>query len=101
MAEQLEENRIDELEELGAGWLVEMGTYISQNSQFIVNGFVKTSISAALDETEESDRTKENDETEESDGDRTEESSETETYSTFDSELECGKCEPEDSPELL
>lgn len=48
VVEQLEENSIDELEpiylglpilkELGAGWLVEMGIYISQNPQFIVNG---------------------------------------------------------------
>ena len=86
MAELLEENSIDEVEpidlglpilkELGdAGWLIEMGTYISQNPQFIVNGFVKAGISTALDEIEESDRTKESiDETEESDGDGTEES---------------------------
>ena len=113
MAELLEENSIDELEpidlglpilkELGDdGWLIEMGTYISQNPQFIVNGFVKAGISTALDETEESDRTKESiDGTEESDGDGTEESNGTETDSTFDLESECENCEPEDSPELL
>ena len=78
-----------------------MGTYISQNPQFIVNGFVKAGISTALDETEESDRTKESDRTEESDGDGTEESSGTETYLTFDSESEFENCEPEDSPEIL
>ena len=111
LAEQLKENSIDELEpidlglpilkELGAGWLVEMGTYISQNPQLIVNKLVKAGISAALDETKESDRTKESNRTEESDEDGTEESSGTETYSTFDSESECENCEPEDGLELL
>ena len=58
LAEKLEENSIDELEpidlglmilkELGTGWLVEMGAYISQNTQFIVNGLVKAGISAVF-----------------------------------------------------
>ena len=65
LAEQLKGSNVDDLEpinlglpilkELGAGWLVEMGKYISQNPQFIVNGFMKAGISKALDETEESD----------------------------------------------
>ena len=65
LAEQLQESSIEELEpidlglpilkELGAKWLVEMATYISQNPQFVVSGFVKAGISRALDGFEESD----------------------------------------------
>ena len=37
------------LKEVGARWLVEMVEYISSNPQFIVNGFVSSGISSAID----------------------------------------------------
>ena len=69
LAEQLQESNIEELEpidyvglpilkELGAKWLVEMATYISQNQQFLLSGFVKAGISRALDGFEDSDASK-------------------------------------------
>ena len=64
LTEQLEENSMDELEpiataiglpilkELGVVCLVEMDIHISQNPEFIENGFIKADISVALDGTE-------------------------------------------------
>lgn len=37
------------LKELGAKWLVNMAEYITRNPQFIVNGFIKSGITGALD----------------------------------------------------
>ena len=37
------------LKELGAKWFTEMSEYISNNSQFIVRGFIKAGICGALD----------------------------------------------------
>lgn len=42
------------MKELGAKWLVKMAEYLSNNPQFIVNGFIKSGISGALDGLEES-----------------------------------------------
>ena len=41
--------------ELSAGWLVEMFEHISGNPQFIVNGFIHSGISGALDDKEEAE----------------------------------------------
>ena len=45
--------RLAALKELGAKWLVEMADYISNNPQFIVNGFRRAGIPGALDGYEE------------------------------------------------
>ena len=45
------------LKELGAKWLVEMADYVADNPQFIVNGFVWTGITTALDNQEEDNDT--------------------------------------------
>ena len=45
------------LKELGAKWLVEMANFVADNPQFIVNGFVRAGITAALDNQEEDDDT--------------------------------------------
>ena len=37
------------MRELNARWLVEMAEYISDNPQFIVNGFIRAGISELLD----------------------------------------------------
>ena len=37
------------MRELNARWLVEMAEYISDNPQFIVNGFIRAGISEPLD----------------------------------------------------
>lgn len=37
------------MKELGAKWLVEMADYIAENPQFIVNGFIRSGITPALD----------------------------------------------------
>jgi len=37
------------MKEIGAQWLVDMAEYISGNPQFIVNGFLRYGITAALD----------------------------------------------------
>ena len=37
------------LKEIGAKWLVDMAMYIGNNPQFIVNGFVRSGITGALD----------------------------------------------------
>ena len=37
------------LKEIGAKWLVDMASYISDNPQFIVNGFIRAGITGALD----------------------------------------------------
>ena len=37
------------LKEIGAKWLVDMASYISRNPQFIVNGFIRSGITGALD----------------------------------------------------
>ena len=36
------------LKEIGAKWLVEMAEYLSDNPQFIVNGFLRSGIAAAI-----------------------------------------------------
>ena len=36
------------LKEIGAKWLVEMAEYLSDNPQFIVNGFLHSGIAAAI-----------------------------------------------------
>lgn len=41
------------MKEAGAKWFVEMANYLSSNPHFIVNGFIRTGIAAALDGTEE------------------------------------------------
>ena len=38
------------LRDLGGQWLVEMSEYISDNPQIIVNGFLKSGITQAIDE---------------------------------------------------
>ena len=43
---------LPDMRELGASWLVDMAKYISNNPDFIVNGFVRSGISEALDRTE-------------------------------------------------
>lgn len=43
------------LKELGAKWLTEMAHYISNNPQFITNGFLKAGIPQAIDGEEEED----------------------------------------------
>ena len=43
------------LKEIGTKWLVDMADYISENPQFIVNQFIKSGITAALDGTQTSD----------------------------------------------
>ena len=40
------------MKEVCAHWLVEMAEYVSDNSQFIVSGFVRSGISLAIDGTE-------------------------------------------------
>ena len=37
------------LKEVGAKWLVDMAAYISSNPQIVVNGFIRSGISGALD----------------------------------------------------
>ena len=37
------------LKEIGAKWLVEMADYISDNPQFIINGFIRSRIAGAAD----------------------------------------------------
>ena len=43
------------LRELGAKWIVEMAEYLSDNPQFITNGFEKAGILEALDGIQEED----------------------------------------------
>ncbi len=45
------------LKEVGAKWLVDMATYISDNPQMIVNGFIRFGITGALDGQETDDLT--------------------------------------------
>ena len=40
---------------VGAKWLVEMSEYISDNPHFIVNSFIRSGITGALDDTVEDD----------------------------------------------
>ena len=40
------------LKEIGAKWLVDRANYISENPQFIVNGFIHSGITGALDGTQ-------------------------------------------------
>lgn len=47
------------LKEVGAPWLVKTMEYISENPQFIVNGFVKSGLSAAMDGVFEEEKTTE------------------------------------------
>ena len=41
------------MKELGARWMVETAEYISENPQFMINGFIKAGITRALDGVEE------------------------------------------------
>ena len=42
------------IKELGAKWLTEMAEYLSANPQFVVNGFIRSGITHALDHNDES-----------------------------------------------
>ena len=42
------------MKELGAKWLTEMAEYLSANPQFVVNGFIRSGITHALDHNDES-----------------------------------------------
>ena len=46
---------LPELKEIGAKWLVDMASYISNNPQMIVNGFIHSGIAGALDGQEMTD----------------------------------------------
>ena len=52
------------LKEIGAKWLVDMASYVSENPQFIVNGFIRSGITGALDALETDDMDKLEDEQE-------------------------------------
>ena len=52
------------LKEIGAKWLVDMASYVSENPQFIVNGFIRSGITGALDALETDDMEKLEDEQE-------------------------------------
>ena len=41
------------MKELGAKWLTDMAEYLTSNPQFIVNGFIRSGISHALDHSSE------------------------------------------------
>ena len=41
------------MKELGAKWLTEMAEYLSANPQFVVNGFIHSGITHALDHNDE------------------------------------------------
>ena len=43
------------MKHITATWLVEMATFLSDNPQFVVNGFRRASILAALDNTDDED----------------------------------------------
>ena len=66
------------LKEVGAKWLVEMAEYLSDNPQFVVNGFIRSGITGALDRAME-------EEEEDDEPDLTDEES---VNSTSDSELD-------------
>ena len=60
--EELEESELQPInlgmpvvKNVGAKWLVKMAEYVSANPQFIVNGFVRSGITGALDGTMEDD----------------------------------------------
>ena len=72
------------LQELGGKWMVEMVEYICKNPQFIVNGFVKAGILAALDGEDTDDNTE--DEEESDDDDEEEESDDEEKSDDEDDE---------------
>ena len=44
------------MKEIGAKWLVEMADHISNNPQFIVNGFLRSGITGAVDEMDSDDQ---------------------------------------------
>ena len=46
---------LSELKEIGAKWLVDMATYISNNPQMIVNEVIRSGITGALDGQETGD----------------------------------------------
>ena len=47
-----------QVKEVGAKWMVEMADYIGENPQFVINGFIRSGITGALDGTiEEEDST--------------------------------------------
>ena len=52
------------LKEIGAKWLVDMASYVSENPQFIINGFIRSGITGALDALETDDMDKLEDEQE-------------------------------------
>ncbi len=62
------------LKEIGVQWLVGMAEYVSNNPQFIVNGFVRSGITSAIDDVNEDS----------SDDELAEESDETSDYSSSD-----------------
>ena len=37
------------LQELGAGWLVQMAEYLADNAEIIVNGFIQSGILSSID----------------------------------------------------
>ena len=49
------------MKEVSAEWLVEMATYIAENPQFLVNGFLKSGIVHAIDDTVTENETDEED----------------------------------------
>ena len=59
------------LKEVGAKWLVEMAEHFEENPQIIVNGFIRSGITGALDgvdsesEPEESEESEEREESDE------------------------------------
>ena len=57
------------VKEVGAKWLVSMVEYIGENPQFIVNGFIRSGITAALDGDESDESIDESDESDNSDDD--------------------------------
>ncbi len=57
------------MKEVSADWLVQMFTYLADNPQFLVNGFLKSGINAALDGCLEDDNSMEDEVTSDNDSD--------------------------------
>ena len=66
------------LKEIGAKWLVDMADYISENPQFIVNGFIHSGITGALVGLSETDSEDKQETDSEQDSDESEDESEDE-----------------------
>lgn len=49
------------VKEVGAKWLVDMAEFINENPQFVVNGFIKSGITGALDQIADDDDEEEED----------------------------------------